>query len=328
MQAACFQTMYRRLGAVLAVALAMVSMTAHAQSDRDARRELAQQVPIADVHMHLYPGLQPAAQLAAMERNNVRWGGAVGPINGMVQPAPFVEALGERYVPAGAQPFITRAWRGGGKAAMVDLEAGPIKQMLASVRSDFEAGRIRGVGELILNNAHTHSDPTFRRKVPIDAPPYRALFAMAAEFKGFAQVHMEDDSDSIEQLLGLVAAYPSVPVILSHCMGRSSPGGARELLMKSANLYCETSARSSALHAGNSYNIHTERGASSGWVALMEEMPDRFMVGSDITDGAVSYDTVIGALRTGLLPELSPATQRKVAYENAQRVLGLGPLKP
>ena len=40
--------------------------------------ELAKSVPIADVHMHLV-NLSVADHRAQMDRNNVRWGGGVGP---------------------------------------------------------------------------------------------------------------------------------------------------------------------------------------------------------------------------------------------------------
>jgi len=57
--------------------------------------------------------------------------------------------------------------------------------------------------------------------------------------------------------------------------------------------------------------------ADDRWVALMEALPDRFVLGSDLTDPSLSYDKIIANMRTGLLPRLSAATARKVAYENA-----------
>jgi len=44
------------------------------------------------------------------------------------------------------------------------------------------------------------------------------------------------------------------------------------------------------------------------------------MVGTDFNE---NYDGTIAAYRKGLLPRLTAATLRKVAFENAQRVLRL-----
>lgn len=42
--------------------------------------ELAKTIPIADVHMHIdfYAGDKPEFYLEQMDRNNVKWAGAVG----------------------------------------------------------------------------------------------------------------------------------------------------------------------------------------------------------------------------------------------------------
>lgn len=304
---------------------------AHAQPASAAVAQLAMEVPVADVHMHLYPGLAPEELLALMDKNKVRWGGAVGPIVPGIDVDAFAKVLGERYIPAGAQSEYAAMYFRGGVSEMEDAQQPAFKQLVEKLQADFGQKKIRGLGELILNNRNSHPDPRFRRRAQLDAPTFVALFELASKHGGFVQIHLEDDSGSIKGLENLIKINPAVPVILSHCMATATASSARALLEKHPNLYCETSARSSVLlwHPNASgYQIHTQNSVNSSWLALIEAMPDRFMVGSDVTSRAVSYDNVISTVRTGLLAKLSEGTLKKVAYENAQRVLKLGPVAP
>ena len=134
-----------------------------------------------------------------------------------------------------------------------------------------------------------------------------------------------------ERLAEMAKRYPDVPFILAHCMTRAPAQVAREVLTRHANLYCDTSYRSTARNAApmlRPHMIHTAEGTDSAWLAVIEALPDRFMVGTDIYTQDVSYDAVIGAIRSGLLAKLSPTTLKKVAHENAQRVFRLPALQP
>lgn len=55
------------------------------------------------------------------------------------------------------------------------------------------------------------------------------------------------------------------------------------------------------------------------WKVLLEEFPDRFVIGSDVPTLEAFVET-IGAWRK-ILDGLRPATARKLAYENAERLL-------
>ncbi len=319
------------LAGLLGLTAGLFQLTSHAQPAADAMAQLALDVPIADVHMHLYPELTPEELLALMDRNKVRWGGAVDAFRPGIDREPFLKLLGERYVPGGGQSDYAAMYYRGGTSEMEDEQSPAFKKLLEKLDAEFEAKKIRGIGELILNNRNSHPDPRFRRRVDINAPPFRALYALAAKHGGFVQIHMEDDSSSIKGLESLIKIDPTVPVILSHCLNNASAATARELLEKYPNLYCETSARSSVLlwHPNfASFQIHNSNWTNPSWLALIEAMPDRFMVGSDVTSKAVSYDAVIATVRTGLLAKLSESTLKKVAYQNAQRVLKLGPVAP
>jgi predicted TIM-barrel fold metal-dependent hydrolase len=68
--------------------------------------------------------------------------------------------------------------------------------------------------------------------------------------------------------------------------------------------------------------IFTSYSLNSTWKDLIEEMPDRFMVGTDTKTGS-HYDKGINNIRSGLLSNLNQETAEKVAYKNAQRLLDL-----
>jgi hypothetical protein len=311
---------------VLALALVAGPLAATAQMGTEESKALASQVPIADVHMHLYLGLTPAELKSAMDRNNVRWGGGVGPVGPGYDPKDFSKMLGNRYFPAGANSELYELFQLGGASAMQDAEGESFKALAKKVTEQFVKKEISGIGELVLNNSASSYTPSFRRKVKINAETVLVLFGIAEKYKGFVSIHMDNDGDSVQELESVVSRFPTVPVILSHCMSRASAGDAKSLLERYPNLYCDTSFRSSArisAPALQRFMIHTRSGADSDWLALMEAMPDRFMVGSDVYTKDVSYDGIIEAIRTGLLQHLSVPTLRKVAFENAQRVFRL-----
>ncbi len=118
----------------LLVLWAVFAAMAHAQDDREARRKLALEVPIADMHMHLHMMMTPDDLLARMDRNNVRWGGGVGPVMPGVSTDRFIQLLGKRYVPAGAQPELMAIYTRGGTAEMVDAQSASFQSLQTSVQ--------------------------------------------------------------------------------------------------------------------------------------------------------------------------------------------------
>jgi len=291
----------------------------------DSRR-LAAELPIADMHLHLFPELTPAELIARMDRNNVRWGGAVGPTNPRSDAGPFIATLGKRYVPMAAQPEFLVMFRESGLPGMSTVEHPRFKAMIERADADFQSKRIRGFGELILNNRASHPDPSFRRKAPIDSPPVRSMFEAAARNRGVVQIHMEPDRDSVAELETVMNAYATVPVILSHCFAVTSDTAMAEyFLRKYPRALCDLSARSEPLlpERFRSQMIFGANFADERWLKLMEAMPGQFVIGSDATSPQHDYDRIIGNYRSGLLPRLSPATARKIAFENAVRLFDL-----
>ena len=155
------------------------------------------------------------------------------------------------------------------------------------------------------------------------------MFGIAEKFKGFVQIHTEDDADSLDQIRALAATYPNVPIILSHCMFSPNISLIRSLLASHPSLYCELSARSRS-HFPNPDSplasariIYSVDHADPEWVGLIEEFPTRFMVGSDTYHAGVDFGMQVREIRSGLLSKLKPETIPFVAFQNAVRVMGL-----
>lgn len=311
-----------------ALLLAALVPASHAQ-DKAALRKLAMEVPIADVHMHVYPGLKPEELLESMDENKVLWGGGVGAVMAPARIDEFIPVLGKRYFPAGGQAEYVEIFREGKIPALESADHPIFVKLKEDLDRDLASGKIKGIGELILNNANSHPNPAFRRKATIDAPSIKQLFSLAEKHEAFVQIHMEDDPQSLEQLGNLLTAHPKVPVILSHCFAVGGADSAKQFLSRYPNTYCDLSARSPAVLqapvAMQRHGVHDHANLEAPWLALIEQMPDRFMVGSDSFASFVRYSHAIKLARSGLLANLSEATMRKVAYENAVRVFKLPP---
>ena len=153
-------------------------------------------------------------------------------------------ALGCMYVATAGQAELTSIYMQHGTGGLTEISLDTYQSLLQASDQLFVSGRIKGFGELILNNQISNPMAAFRRKVKIDAAPVDAMFKIAAKHRGFIQIHSEDDVDSVEQIKSLPAQYKEVPIILSHCLITSSVGLVCSLLGQHENLYCEMSARS------------------------------------------------------------------------------------
>lgn len=299
---------------------------AHAQS---ASQALAATVPLADVHRHVQRWVSPEQLKQQMQEQNVGWSGAVGAPFGPWDTAPYAQLLGKKYIATAGQVELSGIYAQHGASGLTDINLDTYKTLLQRSDKLFADGRIKGFGELILNNQTSNPLASFRRKVNIDSAPIEAMFKIATKYKGFVQIHSEDDADSIDQLKTLAAKYPEVAIILSHCLLTGNVELVKSLLTQHPNLYCEMSARSKS-HYPNLDNerirtrvIYGEDFAKAEWIKLIDALPTRFMVGTDTYNPNVNFEQNIAEIRKGLLARLQSASIELVAYKNAVRVMRL-----
>lgn len=295
----------------------------------DTSKKLAQEVPIADVHRHVQKWVSPELLKQQMEKHNVAWSGAVGAPFGPFDTTPYTKLLQNKYIATTGQVELGDIYQELGAAGLTDINVRTYQDLLVRADKLFASGQIKGFGELILNNKDSNPNVQFRRKVKIDSAPIDSIFAVADKYKGFVQIHSEDDSDSIEELKILSNKYKNTSLILSHCLFTSNVELVRNLLANSINLYCEMSARSRS-HFLNPESdrakrliVYTDDSVSPEWVALIEEFPTRFMVGTDTYNPRINFEKNIEEIRGGLLRGLKPLTIEMVAYKNAVRVMRL-----
>ena len=282
-------------------------------------------IPIADFHFHPggSAGFSPSGAIELMNDTGVKWAGS-GVSGGKGVSGRLWEQyssqMGDRFIPFAGQKEFNYAFLKGGASAMLNPYNPIISKFLQQIENDLETGKVKGVGELFINNMHSNSRSRMRRKVELDAPIFRDLYQLLAKHNAFLTIHMEGDSDSLEQMENLLSSDRNGRILWNHCGSTTSSGTVRPLLASNSNLYCELSFR--FMHKITSRNIFLENWIDSGWLELIEDFPDRFLIGTDAHSNQ-QYRKYVKVIRSGLLSNLSPSAARKVAHENAQYLFGL-----
>ncbi len=286
--------------------------------------ELAKNIPIADVHMHTYSrgGPSSAALLEQMDKNNVRWGGAVGDYR-----ADVADKLKERYIPAIGQVEFMEVFFSRGASALTDEENWTFKRLYKNAEEQFANGTVKGFGELHTDN-HSSGPQNIRRTIRTDNPAIRRMYAIANKYDGFIQIHSQQNDSFTTDILKLSADFPNSITVLSHCLPASQPNNLANLFGQRKNIVCEMSATGSAhnkiLGINRPARAFDDNGLRPAWKELIETYPDQVMIGTDACCGWFnSYSDMVNELRNNLLPYLSPDLMEKVAYKNAVRIFKL-----
>lgn len=284
---------------------------------RPESQALALSVPIADVHMHFSPRMTPAYLLRLMSESHVLWGGGVGDYDPTVQ-----AALGDRYIPAIGQAEFARVLIRDGQDALLNVEHPVFVRLFKEAEDLLASGKARGFGEIHISNlGAVGSDKSFQRKIPLDSPVVRRMYELADAHAGFVQIHYDKDWETVDQIIAMAKRYPRSLTIVSHCLSRGVPADMQKIFNAVPNVMCELS--------GGTYIHGIERivapaGMRSGWLQLVEDFPERVMLGTDPCCGLISrYGDIVTAMRTKALAAMKPQTLELVAYKNATRVFGL-----
>ena len=107
---------------------------------------------IADVHRHVQHWITPSSLLAEMNELKIGWAGAVGAPYGPWDIQPYIELLGQRYIATTGQTTLTDIHRFKGVRGIEDAQTPDYKPLVEEAHRLFEAGTIKDLGELILNN--------------------------------------------------------------------------------------------------------------------------------------------------------------------------------
>jgi predicted TIM-barrel fold metal-dependent hydrolase len=278
----------RRFGLVVAILLAGVP--AAAASDYAG--------PLIDAHSHVPNGTAIDAYVAAMKRHEVRKVVLLG-VGGVQKDDPAWIAAAVRKYPDRVLPGVP----------VPDPTAAD-----ASTRLEASLGKgARAIGEVHLRQVS--------RK--IDRDPGDAAFGKVLDVAARRQlpvvVHLEIDDRSAGALERALAAHRGATIVLAHA-GSATPARLEPMLARNPNLLVDLSG----MHFQRTPALALETGPPDpGYRALIEKMPDRFMMGVDVWAARLFEPSVLDRLMRWtrrVLGELSPAVAERIAYTNAARL--------
>lgn len=269
-------------------------------------------IPFVDAHVHLNDAQM---QLELMQRwgathSVVFWGGRSS--NESVLEAARAHPL--RLIPfASISPERTAyrpAWERHDDKLLEQLDA-----LLAT-------GLYKGIGEI--SAAHFPSGGFAETDFSPSGPMMAGILELARKHKVPVMVHVE--ITRMAELGQMLERFADVPVIWAH--GGYTPSFlARRMLERHPNLYYELSARTWPHHPrAPDYTILRDgKTVWPEWLQLMEEMPGRFLVGTDASHRSASSEAMKFASIQNLLRQLSPNAREQVGRGTLLRLVGMAP---
>ena len=283
----------RRL--TIAAVLAVSALPASAQTPYTG--------PLFDAHLHYndeatarYP---IADVLGRMQRSGVR------AIIANSRPNDGTKALAAardatRRAGVTVVPFV-RLYRNRADYSGWHADPSIVEMVQRELAAGTEAGPYRGLGEFHLYDSANADGPTAKRLMQL------------AEERGLAVLAHVDDVAIVK----LFAHAPKAKLIWAHSgIGDVPITRVRELLQRHPTLLGELSYRPGLTVADDRL--------SPAWRALLTEMPDRFLVGSDtwVNGRWDDYEALMQQARRWL-GDLPPTVARKVGWENGAGLFGL-----
>jgi hypothetical protein len=185
-----------------------------------------------------------------------------------------------------------------------------------------QSGTCRGFGEIGVR----HFPPmgmaqTYDITVPADHPWMFDMSDIAAQYGIPVDIHMEATSVTVPQLERLLAHNRNTTIIWDHAgwgnTGEATPALMRRLLAENPNLYTSIKYRDDM--AGTGF-LNKDGSINAAWLTVVQEFPDRFMMGSDIKPGIWDNEFRQVKKHVSIISQMPPDIQNKVARENAIRI--------
>ena len=180
------------------------------------------------------------------------------------------------------------------------------------------SGRFRGIGEI--SAAHFPSAGFAETNYDPMGPMMDGILALARKYRVPVMVHIE--LTRLREFSSLLEKFHDVPVIWAHG-GYTPLFIARRMLERHANLYYELSARTWPRHPRSPDYTILRDGTNvwPEWLALIESMSDRFIVGTDASHRSRENEIMKGDSVQAFLRQLSPVTQERVARTNLLKLV-------
>ena len=269
-------------------------------------------IPFVDAHVHLN---DPALQLQLMDQHGARqavvfWGG-------LSDNASVLEAA--RRHPGRFIPFASISPE---RTAYRPLWEREDTSLLEQLDALLATGAYKGIGEI--SAAHFASAGFGETDFNPMGTMVRGILALARKHRVPVLLHVE--ITRLAEFSQLLEAYPDVQVIWAHG-GYTPLFLARRLLQRHPNLHYELSARTWPEHPRSpEYTILRDGHAVwPQWLALIEQQPQRFLVGTDASNRSPASDQARFASVQQFLQQLSPRARALVGRENILRLVGVTP---
>jgi hypothetical protein len=288
--------------------------------------EAAKTIPLADGHFHIMAWMDIKRLLEYMDRAGIRWAGGAGTVGSFEadrsRNAEAATVLGNRYIRSTGQRQWLSLKQQGGMAALEDADSPAFRDALAAIETDLRDHGARVIGEIFVNTLQTPSSPFGQNKMRANAPTLRALLNLAGKYRRPLSLHAQWVHDTAIEFQQLAQSNRDARLILAHC-GLAAVPDVRALFQHNPNVDCDLSHRSPPQLNNRGFGrvlgkAVFDSGLSGDWKVLIEEFPDRFIVGLDGQETWEDYEATVHNIRFGLLANLSPQAAEMVAYKNAQ----------
>ncbi len=284
---------------------------------------LAQPPPqIIDLHFHASPGWDIEALVSLFDQLGVAKA-AGGPAGPDYLGLSFASRHPDRFIPFGGQGslvgLIWKEWAG-----IWNLQSPRIEDYLRLLETELRGGQVRGIGEIFVNNLNSHPADFEPIRFPADSPLMHRLWALSATYGVPVHVHAEADGPTVAEMERLLESNRQGTWLWAHTGFFIEPPALRRLFQQHPNLFCELSWRDERV-GPRRIPISVGGQLLPEWKELLEEFPDRFVIGTDVGDPSLGrYAFMIGYWR-GIFKQLSPVAAEKLAHQNAERILKLPP---
>jgi predicted TIM-barrel fold metal-dependent hydrolase len=259
--------------------------------------------PLIDAHSHLPNSTAIDAYVAAMKRHNVTK--VVLLAVGGLQKDDTI------WLTAASKKYPDRVVAG------LPLPDPTAEAAASQLEIQLERGRPRVIGEV-------HMRQVGRRLIDRDPnnPVFGRILDAAGKFSVPIVIHYELTDAAETALDRALAAHRKTTVVLAHG-GEGPPGRLERLIMRNANLHVDLSG----MHFQRTPALASETGPlDPGWKALIEKMPDRFLIGVDVWAARLFEPAMLDRLfvwTRRILGELKPDVAERVAHRNAAKLFRL-----
>ena len=252
--------------------------------------------PLIDAHSHVSSATAIDTYVAAMKRHDVRRVLLLG-VGGVQKDDPA-------WIAAAVKKYGDRVLAG---VVVPDPVAPDAAMRLEAALTKVKA---QAIGEIHLRQASRKidRDPT--------SPAFARVLETAAKHGLPVVVHDELNDRATAALGEALAGHPKTVVVLAHA-GEAPPAKLEPLLARHPNLIVDLSG----MHFQRTPSLASETGPLvPAWKALIEKMPDRFLMGVDVWAPRLFEPAMLDRLFTWtrrVLGELKPEVAERVGHRNA-----------